>query len=132
MPQIKINEARDVLTMGYLGTNHWVHDVEVTNRDECVTIKSPASHIVVERIWCNQSGGSAIGSMQPGNAIENIYYKNVYTNGGNQMFMIKSNGGDGYLRNVVLEGFLGRGTAYGLNIDQHCAFTFIMDTLQHD
>ena len=21
------------------GTNHWIHDVEVTNRDECVTVK---------------------------------------------------------------------------------------------
>lgn len=22
------------------GTNHWIHDVEVTNRDECVTVKA--------------------------------------------------------------------------------------------
>ena len=21
------------------GSNHWIHDVEVTNRDECVTVK---------------------------------------------------------------------------------------------
>lgn len=33
--------------------------------------------------------------------------------------MIKSNGGDGYLRNVVLDSFLARGTAYGLDVDQH-------------
>ena len=31
------------------GDNHWIHDVMVTNRDECVTIKSPASNILVER-----------------------------------------------------------------------------------
>jgi rhamnogalacturonan hydrolase len=31
------------------GTNIWVHDVMVTNRDECVTVKSPASNILVER-----------------------------------------------------------------------------------
>jgi rhamnogalacturonan hydrolase len=31
------------------GTNVWVHDVEVTNRDECVTVKSPSSNILVER-----------------------------------------------------------------------------------
>ncbi|KAH9923923.1 rhamnogalacturonase [Epithele typhae] len=78
------------------GSNHWIHDVEVTNRDECVTVKSPANNIQVERIWCNQSGGSAIGSLSDGTAIQNILYRNVYTNGGNQAFMIKSNLGSGY------------------------------------
>ncbi|KAI0759831.1 rhamnogalacturonase-like protein [Trametes elegans] len=101
------------------GTNHWIHDVEVTNRDECVTVKSPASNIQVERIWCNQSGGSAIGSLSDGTAIENVVYKNVYTNGGNQAFMIKSNKGSGYVRNVKFQDFISRGTAYGLNIDQY-------------
>ena len=94
--------------------------IKVTNRDECVTVKSPSSNILVERIWCNQSGGSAIGSMGAGTAIENILYRNVYTNGGNQIFMIKSWGGDGYLRNVVLQNFIARGTAYGLNVNQYC------------
>ncbi|KAL5512388.1 hypothetical protein ACEPAG_3380 [Sanghuangporus baumii] len=101
------------------GTNYWIHDVEVTNRDECVTVKSPASNILVERIWCNQSGGSAIGSLGSGTAIENVIYRNVYTNGGNQIFMIKSNGGDGYVRNVQFQDFISRGTAYGLNINQY-------------
>ena len=59
------------------GTNYWIHDVEVTNRDECVTVKSPSNNILVERIWCNQSGGSAIGSLGSGTAIENIVYRNV-------------------------------------------------------
>ncbi|KIP03607.1 glycoside hydrolase family 28 protein [Phlebiopsis gigantea 11061_1 CR5-6] len=100
------------------GSNVWVHDVEVTNRDECVTIKNPSSNHQIERIWCNQSGGSAIGSLGSGTAIENIYYKNIYTNGGSQMFMIKSNGGDGYVKNVVFDHFMGLGTAYGLDIDE--------------
>lgn len=100
------------------GDNYWIHDVEVTNRDECVTVKSPSTNILVERIWCNQSGGSAIGSLGADTAIENILYRNVYTNGGNQIFMIKSNGGSGYLRNVLLENFIARGTAYGLDVDQ--------------
>ncbi|OJT11688.1 hypothetical protein TRAPUB_11793 [Trametes pubescens] len=101
------------------GTNHWIHDVEVTNRDECVTVKSPASNILVERIWCNQSGGSAIGSLSDGTAIQNIQYRNVYTNGGNQAFMIKSNHGSGYVRSVTFENFISHDTAYGLNIDQY-------------
>ncbi|KAL1943442.1 hypothetical protein VTO73DRAFT_4517 [Trametes versicolor] len=100
------------------GTNHWIHDVEVTNRDECVTVKSPANNILVERIWCNQSGGSAIGSLSDGTAIEDIVYRNVYTNGGNQAFMIKSNLGSGYVRNVLFQNFISRGVAYGLNINQ--------------
>ncbi|KAF7974786.1 hypothetical protein HWV62_11271 [Athelia sp. TMB] len=103
------------------GTNHWVHDVEVTNRDECVTVKSPASDFLIENIYCNQSGGSAIGSLGEGTAIENIVYRNVYTNGGNQIFMIKSNGGSGYVTNVLFQNFLATGTAYGLNIDQYWA-----------
>ncbi|KIJ54506.1 glycoside hydrolase family 28 protein [Sphaerobolus stellatus SS14] len=103
------------------GINHWVHDVEVTNRDECVTIKNPASNILVERIWCNQSGGSAIGSLATGTAIQNILYRNIYTNGGNQMFMIKSWGGDGYVSNIQFQNFLSRGTAYGLDINQYWA-----------
>lgn len=101
------------------GTNYWIHDIEVTNRDECVTVKSPASNILVERIWCNQSGGSAIGSLGADTAIEDVIYRDVYTNGGNQIFMIKSNGGSGYVRNVLFQNFISRGTAYGLNIDQY-------------
>ncbi|KAL7278816.1 hypothetical protein ACG7TL_007833 [Trametes sanguinea] len=101
------------------GSNYWIHDVEVTNRDECVTVKSPANNILVERIWCNQSGGSAIGSLSDGTAIQDVVYQNVYTNGGNQAFMIKSNLGSGYVRNVLFQNFISRGTAYGLDINQY-------------
>lgn len=45
------------------GTNIHVHDVEVTNKDECVTVKSPASDMLIENIYCNWSGGSAMGSL---------------------------------------------------------------------
>lgn len=40
-------------------------------------------------------------------------YRNVYTNGGNQIFMIKSWGGSGYMRNVVLKDLIAHGSAYG-------------------
>jgi rhamnogalacturonan hydrolase len=98
-----------------------VHDVEVTNRDECVTVKSPASNFLIERIWCNQSGGSAIGSLSTNTSIENIVYRNIYTNGGNQMLMIKSNYGSGYVTNALFENFIGTGSAYALNINQYWA-----------
>ncbi|EED79070.1 rhamnogalacturonase-like protein [Postia placenta Mad-698-R] len=103
------------------GENYWIHDVEVTNRDECVTVKSPASNILVERIWCNQSGGSAMGSLGANTSIANILYQNVYTVGGNQAYMIKSNGGSGTVKDVVFQDFISRDTAYGLNVNQYWA-----------
>lgn len=84
-----------------------------------MTVKSPSNNILVERIYCNQSGGSAIGSLGADTAIQDVLYRNVYTNGGNQIFMIKSWGGSGYLRNVYLQNFLSHNTAYGLDVDQY-------------
>ncbi|KAL1989080.1 hypothetical protein VTN96DRAFT_5843 [Rasamsonia emersonii] len=101
------------------GTNIWIHDVEVTNKDECVTVKSPASNILVQNIYCNRSGGCAIGSLGAGVNVSDIMYTNVYTWASNQMMMIKSNGGSGTLSNVVFENFIGHGNAYSLNIDSH-------------
>ncbi|KAI9685136.1 MAG: hypothetical protein M1822_004723 [Bathelium mastoideum] len=101
------------------GTNLWVHDVEVTNKDECVTVKSPASNYLFENIYCNWSGGCAIGSLGANTAVSNILYKNVYTWSSNQMMMIKSNGGSGTVKNVEFQNFIGHGNAYSLDIDQY-------------
>lgn len=63
-------------------TNIWVHDVMVTNKDECVTVKvwgvlvhesctrsdrmqSPAKNILIENIYCNWSGGTSLLSSLP-------------------------------------------------------------------
>ncbi|KAE8144223.1 RGase A [Aspergillus avenaceus] len=97
--------------------NIWVHDVEVTNKDECVTVKSPAKNILVENIYCNWSGGCAMGSLGADTNISDITYRNVYTWKSNQMYMIKSNGGSGTVENVVLENFIGHGNSYSLDID---------------
>ncbi|KAE8349891.1 RGase A [Aspergillus coremiiformis] len=97
--------------------NVWVHDVEVTNKDECVTVKSPAKNILVENIYCNWSGGCAMGSLGANTDIRNVVYRNIYTWNSNQMYMIKSNGGSGTVSNVVLENFIGHGNAYSLDID---------------
>ena len=32
------------------GTNLYLHDIEVTNRDECISIKSPMKDATIERI----------------------------------------------------------------------------------
>lgn len=101
------------------GTNLWYHDIEVTNKDECVTIKTPSTNTLIENIYCNWSGGCAIGSLGTGTAIEKISYNNIYTSQSNQMMMIKSNGGDGYVRDSTFTNFIGHSNAYALDINEY-------------
>lgn len=93
----------------------------VTNKDECVTVKSPSSNILVENVYCNWSGGCAIGSLGADTSISSILYKNVYTWKSNQMMMVKSNGGSGHVQDVVFENFIGHSNAWSLDIDQEWA-----------
>lgn len=51
--------------------------------------------------------------------IKNIVYRNVYTNGGNQAMMLKSNGGSGTVSNILLDQFKSHDTAYGLYINSY-------------
>ncbi|KAK5120796.1 hypothetical protein LTR85_005862 [Meristemomyces frigidus] len=106
------------------GFQIWIHDVEVTNKDECVTVKSPALNILVEDIYCNWSGGCAMGSLNAGTNISKIQYSNVYTVNSNQMYMarlFKSNGGSGFVSDVLLENFIGHKNAYSLYINGYWA-----------
>ncbi|THW84650.1 Rhamnogalacturonase A [Aureobasidium pullulans] len=98
--------------------NIWIHDVMVTNKDECVTVKSPSKNILVENVYCNWSGGCGMGSFGTDTAVSDITYKNIYAWSSNQMFMLKSNGGSGTVSNVVLENFIGHGNAYSLTLDE--------------
>ena len=91
----------------------------VTNKDECVTVKSPSTNLLVENIYCNWSGGCGMGSLGADTAISKIQYKNIYTWKSNQMMMIKSNGGSGYVEDVVFENFIGHSNAYAFDIDQY-------------
>ncbi|KAJ3036845.1 hypothetical protein HDV00_002327 [Rhizophlyctis rosea] len=99
------------------GDNIWIHDVEVSNKDECVTIKNTASNMLIESIYCNWSGGCAMGSLSEGIDIKNIHYKNIYTTNSNQMYMIKSSGGSGTVQNCLFENFIGHSNAYSLDLD---------------
>ncbi|KAJ5777380.1 hypothetical protein N7520_000626 [Penicillium odoratum] len=101
------------------GFDIWIHDVEVTNKDECVTVKSPANHILVENIYCNWSGGCAMGSLGVDTDISKVEYNNIYTVNSNQMFMFKSNGGNGTVTDVTLQNFIGHENAYSLYIDAY-------------
>ena len=75
-----------------VGENYWIHDNEVsntsaqmsnpsanaskvTNRDECVCVKSPSHHALIEYNVCNQAGsGISIGSLNVSAEISNIVY----------------------------------------------------------
>lgn len=48
-----------------------------------------------------------MGSLGSGTNVSNIVYRNIYTWNSNQMYMIKSNGGDGEVSNLLFENFIG-------------------------
>ncbi|EED17175.1 extracellular rhamnogalacturonase, putative [Talaromyces stipitatus ATCC 10500] len=101
------------------GFDIWVHDVEVTNKDECVTVKNPSNHIQVENIYCNWSGGCGMGSLGADTNISKVLYNNIYTVNSNQMFMFKSNGGSGEVSQVTLQNFIGHQNAYSLYLNSY-------------
>lgn len=99
------------------GNNIWVHDVEITNGDECVTIKSPANNILVEDVHCNISGGCAIGSLGLGTQISTVQYRNVYLNQADGAY-VKTNGGSGTVDSIIWENIINNGGAYVLAVNE--------------
>ncbi|KAL3470353.1 pectin lyase fold/virulence factor [Aspergillus californicus] len=99
------------------GSNFWVHDVEVSNGDKCVTVKSPSSNFLIESIYCNLSGGTAIGSLGEGTDISNISYQNLYMNGADACYL-KTNNGDGTVTSVSWDNVYIHGGSYVLAINE--------------
>ncbi|KOS41525.1 hypothetical protein ACN38_g7604 [Penicillium nordicum] len=113
-----------------IGTNYWIHDNEVTNRDECVSVKSPSHHALVENLVCNQAGsGISIGSLNSSAEISNIEARNISIIQGNNIAFIKTYpGGFGYVTNITFTNFRSLGSLYGLDINQYWQNTFEPDT----
>ncbi|KAJ5713615.1 uncharacterized protein N7483_010796 [Penicillium malachiteum] len=113
-----------------IGTNYYIHDNEVTNRDECVSVKSPSHHALVENLICNQAGsGVSIGSLNVSAEISNIEARNISIIQGNEIAFIKTYpGGSGYVTNVTFANFRSLSSLYGLNLDQYWQNTFTPDT----
>ncbi|KAI9363483.1 rhamnogalacturonase [Zopfochytrium polystomum] len=101
--------------------NCHVKNVEVTNRDECVCVKSPSSHLLIEDIFCNQSGGMSMGSYNQSAAVSNVHMRNIVSYYSTQFLMIKTYpNGNGYVKDVnVFENFTGFTSAYALLVDQY-------------
>lgn len=98
------------------GDNIWVHDIEVSNGDECVTVKSPAKNFLIESIYCNLSGGTAIGSLGLNTSVENIEYHRLYMNQADACYL-KTHNGDGYVKNVLWDEVIVHGGPYPLAIN---------------
>ncbi|EED19646.1 rhamnogalacturonase, putative [Talaromyces stipitatus ATCC 10500] len=113
-----------------IGTNYWIHDNEVTNRDECVSVKSPSHHALVENLVCNQAGsGVSIGSLNVSAEISNIVARNISIVQGNNIAFIKTYpGGSGYVTNVTFENFRSLTSLYGLSINQYWQNKLTPDT----
>ncbi|KAJ5313750.1 uncharacterized protein N7443_000634 [Penicillium atrosanguineum] len=113
-----------------IGTNYHIHDSEVTNRDECVSVKSPSHFALVENLVCNQAGsGVSIGSLNVSAEISNIEAKNISIIQGNNIAFIKTYpGGSGYVTNVTFSNFRSLNSLYGLDINQYWQNTFEPDT----
>ncbi|TVY51695.1 Rhamnogalacturonase A, partial [Lachnellula cervina] len=77
--------------------NCYLHHIEVTNRDECISVKTPSNNVLIEEVYCNQSGGMSIGSLTADDvtagdeaAVSNITMRNIYVYQCTQMLMIKT------------------------------------------
>ncbi|GAB7357641.1 hypothetical protein MBLNU459_g0138t1 [Dothideomycetes sp. NU459] len=110
--------------------NCYLHEFEVTNRDECVSVKSPSNNVLIEEAYCNHSGGMSIGSLtaditdsSDASAVSNITMRNIYAYECTNMLMIKTypggNDAEGYVKDSLFENFIGWSTTYALDIDQY-------------
>ncbi|KAJ5355541.1 uncharacterized protein N7496_012753 [Penicillium cataractarum] len=113
-----------------IGNNYYIHDNEVTNRDECVSVKSPSHFVLIENLVCNQAGsGVSIGSLNVSAEISNIEARNISIIQGNNIAFIKTYpGGSGYVTNITFSNFRSLSSLYGLNINQYWQNTFTPDT----
>lgn len=114
--------------------NCHIHDFEVTNRDECVSVKTPSNNVLIEDAYCNHSGGMSIGSLDAditdsadAAAVSNITMRNIYSYKSTSILLIKTwpggDGATGYVKDSVFENFWSYDCTYGLDIDQ-CELRF--------
>ncbi|KAF4624554.1 hypothetical protein G7Y89_g13617 [Cudoniella acicularis] len=113
-----------------VGTNYYIHDIEVTNRDECVSVKSPSHYVLVENLVCNRVGsGVSIGSLNVSAEISNIHARNISVYAASEIAFIKTYpGGSGYVTNVTWENFRSKASLSGMSVNQYWQFVTTPDT----
>jgi len=102
------------------GNNNYVHDVEVTNGDECVTVKTPTDGFRAENIICHYTAGCNIGSFGNGAntaSVQNVYYKNVTMYNSDAGAQIKTYPNNlGIVKNITYDNFILSSIAYPIAI----------------
>nr|GAT55857.1 pectin lyase-like protein [Mycena chlorophos] len=102
------------------GNNNYVHDVNVENGDECVTVKTPTNGFLAENIVCKWTAGCNIGSFGAGNTavnVQNVVYKNVTVSNSDSGISIKSYPDNaGVVKNISYTGFSFDAAAYPLYV----------------
>jgi len=102
------------------GNGNYVHNVEVTNGDECVTVKTPTNGFVAENVICHNSAGCNIGSFGNGPtdaSVQNVFYRNVTmynSDAGAQIKTYPNN--NGFVKNVSYENFVLSSVAYPIAV----------------
>lgn len=103
------------------GNNNYVHNVVVTNGDECVTVKSPTDGFIAENIVCHYTAGCNIGSFGNGAntaAVQNVYYKNVTMYNSDAGAQIKTYPNNlGTVKNITYDSFTLSSVDYPIAID---------------
>jgi polygalacturonase len=86
----------------------WSHDVfisgaRIINGDDCITVKSGSSDILVENLYCEHGDGLTIGSIWYDD-VSNITYRNVIMNRTHNGPMIKGRSqGNATIRDILFE-----------------------------
>ncbi|KAL8840317.1 MAG: hypothetical protein Q9170_001401 [Blastenia crenularia] len=94
----------------------YLHDFEVTNHDEYITVKALSQNVLIENAYCNHSGGMSFGSLTaiitpPADvaAVSNMIMRDIYFYKSTEMLMIKTytGGSDavGYVKDSLFENF---------------------------
>jgi len=103
------------------GNGNYVHDVEVTNGDECVTVKTPTNGFRAQNIVCHGSAGCNIGSFGNGAntaSVQNVYYHNVTMYNSDAGAQIKTYPNNlGFVKNVTYDTFVLSAVAYPIAVN---------------
>ncbi|KAJ3021535.1 hypothetical protein HKX48_008297 [Thoreauomyces humboldtii] len=127
------NTARNVtITADHIGEtdgidvsgnyNH-VHDVQVENGDECVTVKSPTTHFRAENLVCRFTAGCNIGSFGNSSttstaAVSNVTYTNVTLVNSEAGVLVKAYPiSTGVISDLLYQDFTLTNVAYPIDLD---------------
>eukprot|EP00041_Stephanoeca_diplocostata_P014709 m.276836 g.276836 ORF g.276836 m.276836 type:complete len:475 (+) comp19770_c0_seq26:121-1545(+) len=98
-------------------TNAHLHDLSIWNGDDCITVKSGSSNILIENLHCRGSHGITIGSVWYDD-VRNITYRNVAMEHCGAGPRIKGRRqGNATISDITFENVVGSTLGTGIEID---------------